>query len=163
MNMTDVREVVDGYLEESAQLVPILQDIQRRCGYLPEESLHHVAELLHVPLSRVYGVATYYGAFSLTPRGRHTVSVCVGTACHLRGAPKLLETLRNKLELEDGQTSPDGMFTLRVVNCLGACALAPVVLVDDTYYDGVTREKLLNILDQYKQQEMTAAGDEPCQ
>ena len=150
MKLTDVDEVVDDYLQESAQLVGILQDIQRKHGYLPEVSLHRVAERLHVPLSRVYSVATFYGAFSLKPRGRHLVNVCVGTACHLRGAPKLLDVLQRELHITDGETSPDQRFSLRLVNCLGACALAPVVVIDDIYFDGMTPDKLLKVLDEFK-------------
>ena len=150
MSREEINQVIDEYYEESAQLVPILQDIQRKYGYLPEESLHYVAEHLDIPLSRIYAAATFYAAFSLKPRGRHLVSVCVGTACHLRGAPNLLDMLQQKFTIEDGQTSPDRRFSLRTVNCLGACALAPVVVVDDTYYDGMTPDKLLKVLNQYK-------------
>ena len=150
--MTDLKQVdetVDEHLEESAQLVPILQEVQRRHGYLTEEALHHLARRLRIPLSRVYAVATFYAAFSLKPRGRHVVSVCTGTACHLRGAPKLIDLLQSKYHLEDGETSPDGRFTLRQVNCLGACALAPVVVIDDVYYDGLTPDKLQKVLEQH--------------
>ena len=150
MNPAHVDEIVDEHLEESARLVPILQDVQRRCGYLPEEAMHRVAERLHIPLARVYSAATFYGAFSLKPRGRHLVRVCAGTACHLRGAPRLLETLKREFKLEDGETSPDGRFSLRIVNCLGACALAPVVVVDGTYFDGVTPAGLSKILKRFK-------------
>jgi len=150
MNPTHVDEIVDGHLEESARLVPILQDVQRQYGYLPEETLHRVAERLHVPLSRVYSAATFYGAFSLKPRGRHLVSVCLGTACHLRGAPRLIDLLQREFDLEDGETSPDGRFTLKTVNCLGACALAPVVVVDGTYFDGVSPDGLSKILKRFK-------------
>ena len=150
MSSADIGEIVDEYLEESAQLVPILQDIQRKYGYLPEESLHHVAERLYIPLSRVYSVATFYGAFSLKPRGRHLISLCMGTACHLRGAPRLHDVLRETFKLDDGETSPDERFTLRLVNCLGACALAPVVVIDDTYFDGVTPDKLVKMLNQFE-------------
>ena len=150
MSREEIIQVIDDYHEESAQLVPILQDIQRKYGYLPEESLHYVAEHLDIPLCRIYSAATFYSSFSLKPRGRHLVSVCMGTACHLRGAPNLLDMLQQKFKIEDGQTSPDKRFSLRVVNCLGACALAPVVVVDDTYLDGMTPDKLLKILNKYK-------------
>ncbi|NQT20948.1 MAG: NAD(P)H-dependent oxidoreductase subunit E [Planctomycetes bacterium] len=150
MNQTEIRDIVDEYLEESAQLVPILQDIHRKYGYLPEETLHHVAERLHIPLSRVYSVATFYGAFSLKPRGRHLISLCMGTACHLQGAPRLLHALKDKFKLEDGETSPDERFTLKVVNCLGTCALAPVVVVDGTYFDGMNPDKLLKALRRFE-------------
>ena len=118
--------------------------------FLPEESLHYVAEHLDITLSRIYSAATFYAAFSLKPRGRHLVSVCVGTACHLRGAPNLLDMLQQKFRIEDGQTSPDRRFSLREVNCLGACALAPVVVVDNKYFDGMTPDKLFKVLSKYK-------------
>ena len=150
MDLTTVDRVVNGYLQESAQLVPILQDVQREYGFLPEEVVHRVAEWLHISLSRVYSAATFYSTFSLTPRGRHLIRVCTGTACHLRGSTKLLDVLQGKFELEDGQTSPDRRFTLKRVNCLGACALAPVVVVDDAYFDGMTPGKLLGVLERYE-------------
>ena len=145
-----VDPIVDSYLEESAQLVPILQDVQRRLGYLPEVALRHISERLHIPLSRLYSVANFYAAFSLEPRGRHEINICVGTACHLRGAPKFLDVLKGKLGLEDGKTSPDRRFTLRCVNCLGACALAPVVVVDNEYFDGIKSDKLLKVLKKFE-------------
>ncbi|MHC5080299.1 MAG: NADH-quinone oxidoreductase subunit NuoE family protein [Planctomycetota bacterium] len=145
-----VDPIVDTYLEESAQLVPILQDVQRRLGYLPEFALRHISERLHIPLARLYSVANFYAAFSLEPRGRHEIHVCVGTACHLRGAPKLLDVLKGKFGLEDGKTSPDRRFSLRCVNCLGACALAPVVIVDNEYFDGIGSDKLLKVLKKFK-------------
>jgi len=150
MDSKEIDPIVETYLEESAQLVPILQDLQRKYGYLPEESLHYLAERLHIPLSRIYSVATFYSAFSLTPRGRHLISVCTGTACHLRGAPRLLDALQNKFHIEDGQTSEDQRFSLKLVNCLGACALAPVVVVNGEYFDGMTPDKLLKALEQFK-------------
>lgn len=150
MNYNAVDTIVDNYLEESAQLVPILQDLQRECGYLPEEMLHRVAERLHIPLARVYGAATFYAAFSLKPRGRHVISLCMGTACHLRGAPRLLDALHDRFDLNDGITSPDKRFTLKCVNCLGTCALAPVVMVNETYFDGMTPDKLLKTLEAFE-------------
>lgn len=149
MNLAPADEIVDHYLEQSAHLVGILQDVQREYGYLPEEVLHHVAQRLDVSLARVHSVATFYGAFSLQPRGRHLISVCTGTACHLRGAPKLLDVLRGEFGLEDGANSADGRFTLKQVNCLGACALAPVVVVDGKYFNGMKPDTLLKALDDF--------------
>lgn len=117
-----------------SKLVGILQDIQKELRYLPTDTLRHVAERLGVPLTRVYGVATFYQAFSLSPRGRHTIKVCVGTACHVRGAPRVLEELQRKLGIGPGETTYDMEYTLLTVNCLGCCALGPVVVVDDTYH-----------------------------
>ena len=146
MIATKVDEIVVEHLEESSRLVPILQDIQKHYGYLPEEALRRLATRLRVPLSRIYAVANFYAAFSLKPRGKHLIRLCMGTACHLRGAPKLLDMLPTKFGVGDGETSSDGKFSVEVVNCLGACALAPVVMVDGKYFDCVSPDKLLKIV-----------------
>jgi NADH-quinone oxidoreductase subunit E len=131
-------EIIDAimaaYDHNPAKLVGILQDIQKELRYLPQDALRHVAERLGVPLPRVYSVATFYQAFSLTPRGRHIIKVCMGTACHVRGAPRVLEEIERKLGIKAGETTYDLEYTLLTVNCLGCCALGPVVVVDDTYH-----------------------------
>jgi NADH-quinone oxidoreductase subunit E len=131
-------DVIDSIMERygfrESRLVGILQDIQKELRYLPREALSHVAERLGVPLPRVYSVATFYQAFSLTPRGRHIIKVCMGTACHVRGAPKVLEELERKLGIGPGETTYDMEYTLITVNCLGCCALGPVVVVDEEYH-----------------------------
>ncbi|MEM2868846.1 MAG: NAD(P)H-dependent oxidoreductase subunit E [Thermoplasmata archaeon] len=126
--------ILERYPEKKGALVPILQDINAEFRYLPEEALRYVSERLGLPLSRVYHVATFFTAFSLKPRGVHTVRVCLGTACHVRGSRRVLETIERRLGIKPGETTPDGLFTLETVNCLGACALGPVVLVDEEYY-----------------------------
>lgn len=149
MDVSTVEEIVLQHMEESARIVPILQDVQLHYRYLPEEALRHVAERLCIPCSRVYAVANFYGTFSLKPRGKHLIRVCTGTACHLRGSPKLMDVLANKFKVEDGGTSSDGEFSVEAVNCLGACALAPVVTVDGKYFDEVSPNKLLRIIKQF--------------
>lgn len=140
VSVEDLRsvEIVDSIMAEyghdPARLIGILQDIQKELRYLPQDALRHVAERLAVPLPRVYSVATFYQAFSLTPRGRHIVKVCMGTACHVRGAPRVLEELERKLGIGPGETTYDLEYTLLTVNCLGCCALGPVVVVDNTYH-----------------------------
>ncbi len=129
-----IDSIMEGYGFRESRLVGILQDIQKALRYLPREALSHVAERLGVPLPRVYSVATFYQAFSLTPRGRHIIKVCVGTACHVRGAPKVLEELERKLGIGPGETTYDMEYTLITVNCLGCCALGPVVVVDEEYH-----------------------------
>ena len=111
-------------------LIQTLQDVQRALGHLPEDALRAVAERLAVPLNRVYHVATFYKSFSLMPRGKHIVSVCRGTACHVRGAERLADTVERELGIRDGETTDDLLFTLECVNCLGACALAPVAVIE---------------------------------
>jgi NADH-quinone oxidoreductase subunit F len=118
----------------AGELIPLLRDIQEEFNYLPEEALQQVAHRLDVPLTQVYSVATFYNIFSLTPKGRHQIKVCLGTACHLKGGPHLVRALEHDLKIETGQTTEDGLFTLETVNCLGACALAPLVAVGKEYH-----------------------------
>ena len=114
-------------------LIPILQDLQRENGYLPLPHLKELSLRLGIPLSRIYGVATFYKSLSLKPRGRHVISVCTGTVCHLKGAARLVQALRDHLKLTSGDTTDDLRFSLETVNCVGACALAPVVVIDGNY------------------------------
>ena len=132
-------------------LIPVLQDIQEHYNYLPEELLLEVAERIGRPLRDVYGVATFYRAFSLTPKGKHIVTVCLGTACHVRGGARIAETLARELKVEPGQTTEDMEFTLETVNCLGCCAIGPIVVVDGEYYGMVDNRKALSILRKYRE------------
>jgi len=132
--------------ENGDSLLSILQDIQAEYGYLPEEELIETAEMLDVPLIDVYGVATFYKSFSLTPRGRHRVKVCLGTACHVRGADRIVEEVGRKLAIKPGETSENGEFSLETVMCLGCCAIGPVVVIDGKYYGQVTPTKVESIL-----------------
>jgi len=129
-------------------LIQILQDINLEYNYLPEYSLKYVSEVFQIPLSRVYHIATFYTAFSLEPRGKHTIKVCTGTACHTRGAPMVLEEFERQLGISRGETTPDLEFTLETVNCLGCCALGPVVMVDQDYHS-VTPGKVMALLEKY--------------
>jgi NADH:ubiquinone oxidoreductase subunit E len=139
-------------------LIEVLQDIQEREGYLSRPSMRAVAERLGVPEIEVYRVARFYKAFALEPRGRHTVTVCMGTACHVRGAPLLLDELAGQLGVQAGQTSDDGLFTVERVNCLGACALGPVVVIDGVYHDHVTPAKLRKVIQSIREKEVGADG-----
>jgi len=127
-------------------LLSVLQDIQAKYGYLPEEKLIETAETLDMPLIDVYGVATFYKSFSLTPRGRHQVKVCLGTACHVRGATRIGKEVGRKLGIGPGETSENGEFSLETVMCLGCCAIGPVVVIDGKYYGQVTSTKVESIL-----------------
>ncbi len=128
-----LQTILARYAQREVALIPVLQAVQRASRYLPCEVLVQVATALGVPLAKVFSVATFYRAFALQPQGRTVIKVCTGTACHIRGAGRLLETLERRLALEPGQTTADLGFTLRTVNCVGACALAPVVMVNDQY------------------------------
>ena len=131
---SEIDELVDKYHGDRSALIQILLQIQREKYWLPKEALLRLSERLEVPLSQIYHIATFYKAFSLIPRGRHLVTVCMGTACHVRGSPQLLEKIKNMLDIEPGETSSDLRFTLETVNCLGCCALGPVVVVDREYH-----------------------------
>ena len=130
-------------------LIPILQGLQEIYGYLPEELLNKVGKRLHLPMSRIYGVITFYAQFYTTPRGRHTVRVCRGTACHVRGGKQVLKAVQQHLGIGENETTSDYNFTFETVACLGACALSPVLLVDKTYYGKLTPAKVEQVLRQY--------------
>lgn len=144
-----VEAVIEQHGKEEGVLIPTLQDIQGIFGYLPEEALKAVSRSLDVPLSRIYGVVTFYAQFYLTKRGRHTVRVCRGTACHVRGGKHVLKAVKHALDIDEGQTTPDSKFTFETVACLGACALAPVLLVDKNYYGKLTPARVEQVLKQY--------------
>jgi NADH-quinone oxidoreductase subunit E len=134
-------------------LIPLLQRIQDSYGYLPEAVLTWVGSRTGIPTSRMYGVVTFYAQFSLEPRGRHTVRPCRGTACHVRGGKKIISTIQGALKLEDGETSDDMSFSFETVACLGACALAPVTVVDSTYYGKMSPRRAEQLIRQLKEQE----------
>ncbi|NQT48944.1 MAG: NADH-quinone oxidoreductase subunit NuoE [Chloroflexi bacterium] len=145
-----VSAIVEKYGGSQDNLVSILQDIQSEYRYLPEEAIRAVAQELDLPVIRVYGVATFFKAFSLEPRGEHIVSVCLGTACHVRGAPAVLDEMKRRLSVEAGETTPDMEFTLETVNCVGACALGPIVVIDGEYHGQVGPVKVKKTLKKYK-------------
>jgi NADH-quinone oxidoreductase subunit E len=134
-------EILARYSAEPHHLISVLQDIQLAYRYLPRESLEEVSKTLGVPLAKIYSVATFYKAFSLTPKGEKVLRVCTGTACHIRGAPLILGELKTRLGINAGETTPDLKFSLEAVNCVGACALAPVVLVGDMAHGNLTVTK----------------------
>jgi NADH-quinone oxidoreductase subunit E len=134
--------VLERHEKGAHSLVPLLQDIQAEFKYLPEEMLRRVAERLDLPLSQVYSVATFYRAFSLEPKGEHIITVCLGTACHVRSAPAVVEELERILGIKSGETTRDMKFTLETVNCLGACALGPIVVMEGKYLGQMTPEKV---------------------
>jgi NADH:ubiquinone oxidoreductase subunit E len=143
-------KIVDAYGCHRDSLISILQDVQSEYSYLPEDMLRQVAKRLELPLIQVYGVATFFKAFSLEPRGRQTVSVCLGTACHVRGAQTVLDEVKRQLSVEPGDTTKDMQFTLETVNCLGACAIGPIVVVDDNYQGQMRPGRVKSVLKQYQ-------------
>jgi len=147
-------EFLDSVLQQNdydpENIIMILQDITARYNYLPQEALDYVAKRLNLPISHLYSVATFYKAFSLTPRGKYIFNVCTGTACHVRGAEKIKETIEQKLEIHGGETTEDLQFTLETVRCLGCCALGPVITVNEKSHGGLDRDKTLNLIEQYE-------------
>jgi len=141
-----IEDIVARYDREAGMLIPMMQDLQAECGYLPADALRRLAGRLDVPLSRLYAVATFYSSFRLAPKGLHEVTLCVGTVCHLKGAGQISEMIRNDFGVEPGGTTADGLFSFQPVNCVGACAVAPVMIVDGKYYNGVTPEAVRDIL-----------------
>jgi len=149
MNRDKIDKILDKYGTDRSELIPILHDVQAEFKWLPQEALRHIARRLDVPLVDVYGIASFYKAFSLRPRGEHLIRVCLGTACHVRGGPKILERAESMLGIRAGETTADHKFTLERVNCLGCCALGPVVVVDNDYYGKLPSSKVKKILRTY--------------
>ena len=150
IDTSKVDEVIDSFSGDLSQLIGILQDIQVNFNHLPREALVRVSERFEIPLSQVFSVATFFKAFSLTPRGRHQINVCLGTACHVRGGARIFEKLERDLKLEAGGTTDDLRFSLESVRCLGCCSLGPVVVIDDDTYGRLNQEKVSKLLDQYE-------------
>ena len=144
-----VGRILDKYDRDKGFLVSILQDIQGEYNYLPRESLEQVSKTLDVPFSQLYSIATFFKALRLTPRGRHLINVCMGTACHVCGAVKVLEAIERELGIKSGGNTDGLEFTLETVNCVGACALGPVVIVDGEYHGQMKTEKVKDILKKY--------------
>lgn len=142
-----VKNILDKYAKDKGMLVAILQDIQTEFNYLPRPALEAVSEGLGVPMSQVYSVSTFFKAFSLKPKGKHSIHVCMGTACHVRGANKILDKLVEKLGCCAGENTADMKFSLDAVNCVGACALGPVVVVDGQYVGNMTTEKVKPLIE----------------
>ncbi|WP_300269636.1 complex I 24 kDa subunit family protein [uncultured Flavonifractor sp.] len=151
--MEDIQAILQAYPPEQRFSLAMLQDMQHQFNYIPRSGMEALAAYLGCPLSSLYAMATFYKALSLKPKGRHIIKLCDGTACHIRGSTTLLDGVRRLLGINAGETSEDGLFSLELVNCLGSCALAPVMVVDGTYYGRVTLEKLPKILDQYREVE----------
>ena len=143
-------EVIARFKQEKGALIPVLQQAQEIYGYLPAEVLTYVAKAMRIPLARIYGVVTFYAQFRLAPMGRNVISVCLGTACHVRGGGKVLETIEEETGVKDGETTEDGRFTVEIVNCMGACGLAPVLAINGNVHAKLTPEMVPGVLAQYE-------------
>ncbi len=145
-----VSAIINKYSGDKGQLVSILQDIQADYYYLPKEALIQVSETMAIPASRVYDVATFFRAFNLEPRGKHIVRVCLGTACHVRGAPRVLERIERCLSIKRRETTKDRKFTLETVNCMGCCAVGPAVKIDGDYFGQMSSDKVDTVLAKFE-------------
>jgi NADH-quinone oxidoreductase subunit E len=141
-----IEHIVQRYGGDAGMLIPMMQDIQAEHGYLPQAELKALARELCVPLARIYGVATFYASFRLVPKGEHTIQLCMGTVCFLKGAAKVSDAIQKEFQLVPGGTSPDGKFSFSPVNCVGACALAPVMVVDGQYHGGLSVDAAVELL-----------------
>ena len=154
-----IEQIVERYDRDVGMLIPMMQDLQAECGYLPPDDLRALAKRLNVPLMRLYAVATFYASFRLAPKGAHEVSLCMGTVCYLKGSAGISQAICKEFKVAPGGTTADRLFTFTAVNCVGACALAPVMVVDGKYYDGVTSESAREILQGLGPAEQAAQAD----
>ncbi len=150
MDDAEIRDVIAKHQEQNGRVTAILEDLQRQCRYLPEQALRLVAGEIGLPLTQLYAVATFFAAFSLEPQGRHLVSVCHGTACHVKGASRVSEGLERELQVAIGKTTGDGQFTLQSVRCLGCCSLAPVVSIDGRAYGRMKPDTVEAVLSDWR-------------
>lgn len=150
MNLEKVSEILGKYQADESSLIAILQDIQEEYSYLPREALIQVSKEMNIPLSRVLSLATFFKAFSMKPKGRHPIHVCLGTACHVRGAQLVLEKFERELGIKSGDTTEDHLFSLDAVRCLGCCGLAPVVQVGEEVHGKITPAKVAGVIKKYK-------------
>ena len=149
----EVNEILAQFTQDKQNLITVLNEVQEKYGYIPKVAQIEIADYLGVPLAEVYGVITFYSRFTLTPKGKYNVSVCLGTACFVKGSKELLERAKQKLGIEEGQTTEDGLFSLDETRCVGACGLAPVFTVNNEVYGKATVKKLDEVIDQIKAQE----------
>jgi len=150
MDLEDVDRIIDGHHAEASALIQVLLEIQSTFHWLPQGALARVCERLDVPMSRVLHIATFYKAFSLVPKGRHEVHVCMGTACHVRGATRILETMQDLTGIHAGETDQDMKFSLETVNCLGCCALGPVMVIDGKTHGKLTSADAADVMKRYE-------------
>ncbi|MDA3938928.1 MAG: NAD(P)H-dependent oxidoreductase subunit E [Spirochaetia bacterium] len=144
--MEKLNELLEEYEKVKGSLIGLLQDMHEEFGYLPEEYLREASRRLNIPLSRFYSLVTFYSTFRLEPIGKHHVCACVGTACHVRGAPLIVDTIERELKIKAGETTADGEYTLDVVNCVGACALGPLVTVDGEFHGKMTQKTIKKLM-----------------
>jgi NADH-quinone oxidoreductase subunit E len=153
MDITNIDAIIDRYDSAPSALLAIMQDVQDAERYLPKEAMTRIAEKLEIPIARVYQMATFFESFHLEPRGKHVCTVCMGTACHVRGAQRLVEQLERDFDIPSGGTTKDMMFTIEEVNCVGACALGPLVIINGDYHGNMTSGSLQKVIKKIKKAE----------
>jgi NADH-quinone oxidoreductase subunit E len=161
MSETQVSEIFDRYPADRTSSLAVLEDIQAEYKYLPRSALEATAERLKMPLSEVYQIATFFKAFSLTPKGDNIIKVCLGTSCHVGGGPRILDAVEKKIGIKAGNTTPDNKFSLEAVRCVGACAQGPVMLVNDQVYPQMTSVKAEELIDRLAAGEVSPGAEEP--
>ena len=149
----EIAELVNKWKDKEGNLIMVLHELQNYYGYVPRQAALQLSVALHIPLARIYEVITFYNFFKLEPPGKHTISLCLGTACYLKGSAVLLNEIKTLLNVEEGQTTKDGLFQLDVVRCLGCCGLSPVIKIDDKIYGKVEKSQVMGILSEYSQQQ----------
>ncbi len=150
IDLRPVKRIVSGYgNDKDSNLIAILQQTQDNYGYLPKQALKEVSRLMDVPLTRIFGIVTFYSQFTLIPRGRHAIKICTGTACHVKGVNEVKQKVKDQLNVVEGETTADYQFTLETVACIGTCFLAPVMMVDDRYFGKLTTDTVTDIVDRY--------------
>jgi NADH-quinone oxidoreductase subunit E len=159
MTHSQIDAIIHQNGDKESAILSILQDVQAKEKYLPKETLEYIGEKLHIPLNKIYRIATFYRAFSLSPRGKHEVCVCMGTACHVRGAQRIIDQVKLALDIRPGETTKDRNFTLETVNCLGVCAAGPVVAIDGQYFGKMNSAKVDGTLKKFRS-DKKKGGDE---
>lgn len=147
-----IRDICRKYNNDEGELINILHNTQEKFGYLPAEVQEYIAKEMNISVAKIYGVVTFYSFFTMTPKGEHPISICMGTACYVRGAEQVLDEFKRLLKIEVGQTTDDGVFSLSSLRCVGACGLAPVVMVGEKVYGRVSQQQVIKILEEYKKE-----------
>lgn len=148
-----IKEILNQYTNEKDNLIQILNEVQEHYGYIPTMAQQEISNYLNIPMAEVYGVITFYSRFTLKPKGKYNISVCMGTACFVKGAEKILDTVKDNLHIKEGETTPDGKFSLEATRCIGACGLAPVFTVNDEVYGKATPDLIKKVIQEYQNKE----------
>ena len=149
----EMKELLKNYSQDKSNLIQILNEVQEKYGYIPKQSQIEISNYLSIPMAEIYGVITFYSRFTLEPKGKYNISVCLGTACFVKGSQALLDRLKERLKIDEGGTTPDGTFSIDATRCVGACGLAPVFTINNEVYGKATVKKLDEVLDEYMKKE----------